>query len=503
MYVYKSLSPDDINVVLFQAIKHNNVVFNTTFGTESNGIIINTASYADNESLYKSINYNFLNKDLTFNLEYYNIGNTLKNIANDYAVISIDKSYYQNNIVPGTVNFNGIIDDTIGNLYDTSYFNTINSTSFFQSILDSRLLSYWNFSDVIDNGIYNFVTKQYDGTSNDVEFGYHSSSYSGLWSARFNTTNSYIKFSNNSIHDIEDFAVVTYLHIQDKPISGTISDVNYNIISKQNGLGKYPFDIYYNPSKSTITADVFDGHQLYSTSVNISTGYSQSSGMSIPLIYQYSASNGIYLYNLNNSSSTTFNNLDSIDNNGNIYVGYNESSSNVARTDIDISKILIIKGNLTSTQRDYIKYNIISPFVGNVFYKSGILVLKNIKYIGNINLIDNNGTSLFSYSASWINSMLSSSNQISFDGNKDITEMEINCTISPSEYNYTYNPSVFINNNQQNGIKPKCTSSYFRPYITEIGLYNDNKELLVVGKLSQPIKKLDKLDLTFVVKYDL
>jgi len=46
------------------------------------------------------------------------------------------------------------------------------------------------------------------------------------------------------------------------------------------------------------------------------------------------------------------------------------------------------------------------------------------------------------------------------------------------------------------------THSDFRPYITTIGLYNDAGELLVVGRTSRPIKNDDKMDMSFVVRFD-
>ena len=46
------------------------------------------------------------------------------------------------------------------------------------------------------------------------------------------------------------------------------------------------------------------------------------------------------------------------------------------------------------------------------------------------------------------------------------------------------------------------THSAFNPYITSIGLYNDEKELLAVGKLSRPIKKPKEYDISFTVRFD-
>ncbi len=42
----------------------------------------------------------------------------------------------------------------------------------------------------------------------------------------------------------------------------------------------------------------------------------------------------------------------------------------------------------------------------------------------------------------------------------------------------------------------------FKPYVTEIGLYSENSELLVHGKLAKPIKLSDDIETTFVVRFD-
>jgi hypothetical protein len=46
------------------------------------------------------------------------------------------------------------------------------------------------------------------------------------------------------------------------------------------------------------------------------------------------------------------------------------------------------------------------------------------------------------------------------------------------------------------------TGSDFRPYTTTIGLYNEAKELLVVGKLATPYPIPSNTDMTFILKWD-
>jgi hypothetical protein len=46
------------------------------------------------------------------------------------------------------------------------------------------------------------------------------------------------------------------------------------------------------------------------------------------------------------------------------------------------------------------------------------------------------------------------------------------------------------------------TGSFLRPFITTIGLYDDNMNLLVVGKLPQPIKSEPDIPITFILRFD-
>jgi len=51
-------------------------------------------------------------------------------------------------------------------------------------------------------------------------------------------------------------------------------------------------------------------------------------------------------------------------------------------------------------------------------------------------------------------------------------------------------------------VKDFATGSAFQPYVTTIGLYNDNNELLMVAKLGKPIALSSDTDMTFIVRYD-
>ena len=48
----------------------------------------------------------------------------------------------------------------------------------------------------------------------------------------------------------------------------------------------------------------------------------------------------------------------------------------------------------------------------------------------------------------------------------------------------------------------EATHSEFATYVSTIGLYNDQDELLAIGKTAKPIKNDKELALTFVVRFD-
>ena len=59
-----------------------------------------------------------------------------------------------------------------------------------------------------------------------------------------------------------------------------------------------------------------------------------------------------------------------------------------------------------------------------------------------------------------------------------------------------------IQSDQYPELSDITTGSLWKPYVTTIGLFNENNELLVVGKLGQPIRMSDETDTTFILRWD-
>lgn len=115
--------------------------------------------------------------------------------------------------------------------------------------------------------------------------------------------------------------------------------------------------------------------------------------------------------------------------------------------------------------------------------------------------------------------------QISWKSNVPIYTYTYNIKLSDYEYNYTFNPTaqsgsylfdndgeVITTPSEHTGsrylgttgiLADNVTGSYFTPYITTVGLYNDANELIAVGKLAQPLPKSADTETTIQIKLDI
>jgi hypothetical protein len=144
-------------------------------------------------------------------------------------------------------------------------------------------------------------------------------------------------------------------------------------------------------------------------------------------------------------------------------------------------------------------------FMGNIFYAHGLVVITNQDYID----------------------LFNTSFTCSFQNEHIVYENEVRCIVRESDYNLSFNPSLLKYGGQyivpESGsntivtgssnfytltgsldgvVKDFATGSFFQPYVTTIGLYNDEDELLMVAKLAKPIVLSSDTDMTFIVRYD-
>ena len=107
---------------------------------------------------------------------------------------------------------------------------------------------------------------------------------------------------------------------------------------------------------------------------------------------------------------------------------------------------------------------------------------------------------------------------MSFSSSYKIFETQYKATINENEFNYSLNPSIITGSqiptvfsgsdiiweNTASIGKPRdfSTGSYFEPYITTVGLYDENYNLLAVGKLAEPLQSSPTTDTTILVNID-
>lgn len=134
--------------------------------------------------------------------------------------------------------------------------------------------------------------------------------------------------------------------------------------------------------------------------------------------------------------------------------------------------------------------------VGNVFYSEGLIVLTNP-------------------SASWHQQLLSGSVasgsspfvKIEFDGSYHIKSMIALCRMNPGDVNASNNPTYYSADSTgkrwANHTVDVQGNVGITTYVTAVGLYNEERELVAVAKIAQPIRKREKDDIDIKLRMDL
>jgi hypothetical protein len=127
-----------------------------------------------------------------------------------------------------------------------------------------------------------------------------------------------------------------------------------------------------------------------------------------------------------------------------------------------------------------------STKVGNIIYEAGLVIFTN-SGSGAINSFNN---------PQW-------------ESSTTLYETQYKCTIRANEFNYSLNPSLLTTYGSGSILasgsatyKDFVTGSDFSPFVTTIGLYNDNQELLAVAKLAQPLLTSQTTDTTILINLD-
>jgi hypothetical protein len=197
-----------------------------------------------------------------------------------------------------------------------------------------------------------------------------------------------------------------------------------------------------------------------------------------------------------------------IDMNTGIIYFFDEGDVPFTNLVVDIENRILTFTGLIATLEE-----LVVPNVGNVFYSHGVITLTKETEIGaeREDAFDNF--------------------DLSYKSTITIYENEFLLVVGEDEFNASTNPSSYIETNVETGSinntfegtrkfrnsdkyqKPEFgvyeysssidpTGSYLAPYITTIGLYDNNMDMVAVAKLATPIKSMPDLPVNFLVRID-
>ena len=182
--------------------------------------------------------------------------------------------------------------------------------------------------------------------------------------------------------------------------------------------------------------------------------------------------------------------------------------------------VTLTTGSLTYTDDGYsnlvITQSGVETILGNIFYDRGMIVLTNDI---------TSGSSFTEY-------------DLDYRSTQTIYENEIFLSVNEGEFNVSTNPTALTEFEYESGIivtsgsldprnnftqsyfnvtrgiinpvfweyenssSQDQTGSYLAPYITTIGLYDDELNMVAVAKLPEPIKSLPDYPVNFIVRFD-
>lgn len=125
--------------------------------------------------------------------------------------------------------------------------------------------------------------------------------------------------------------------------------------------------------------------------------------------------------------------------------------------------------------------------IGNVIYEHGIIIISK------------------PYKTTYSSASLYDTSNItcSFSSSIILHETQYKCIIRENEFNFSQNPTTISGSKTDGILQDYITGSYFSPYITSIGLYDNEYNLLAVAKLSQPLPTSQTTDTTILINLDI
>ena len=143
-----------------------------------------------------------------------------------------------------------------------------------------------------------------------------------------------------------------------------------------------------------------------------------------------------------------------------------------------------------------------STKVGLIYYDAGIVVLSRTIFDGLTHFISGK-TATVSFRDDHLDDIAAEMRKriinIKFHNTTELNSTIYHCRVAGGDFNYSTNPTYL--SQSQIVVKTSATDDPVS-YVTGVGLYSENGELLAVAKLSEPIKNTPDSDFTIKVRLD-
>ena len=511
---------------------------------DSGSLLVNSANFKEASLMWYSINHLYYKRAgrpfETFGYsDPYAIERTLFDEA---SIISIPQKQFGESIKPGSVKLNltnpallatsmSFIDDGKGNLIDLALPTPVDQELLYLGFNSSTYDKNWtnNFvstedTDIVTTFKVDTIVPEVTVTGKNVWISPKYELPSGSWgNAAHFYEDSYIRIPNKdefNFKQSQDFAISFWLkrdvgtateqYVLSNRTTGTAETLNNKIVNTGDvnvNASQYPFEIYYPADSNTLTCKMSDGGSTSTLS------YTHDVSDRVHVVLQKTGSL-MQLYingSANGSTSTPSGNFH---NNADIFIGSLGLDSNSVGNKGFIGAIdefFIFNKALNSTEIVTLtttSYNTLmttnTNVVGNVFYEHGIIIISDPrpKYgKGNFRMFNDK---VYNYLTGQTQQGNLSGLYLEFNSTVTLYEHEYVCKLKEDEFNFTSNPTIRLDNNVNSDVPKSIVSNdHFAPYITTVGLYSKNGELIAIGKLGTPIKKRDDVDLNIIVRFDI
>ena len=434
------------------------------------------------------------------------------------SVVSIPQNKFGENIKPKSV----FITDNSDYSDSTIHLHDQKVTDEYGYLIANELTgsSFIKSSDVVLNLALDGEFKDYSSYDNRVIDGKYTFGESGANIGKVvnltdQTQSIRVRHSSNFnvLNKNDNWAVSFWANIPEQGISGRnifnliqkrnaytyIDDANNEKV-KSDGTGQYPFDLsFYSEEHPSLAGQLFLRASDGKSTINISSSTAYNDGEFHHYVINKSGSEiSLYIDGANEvSSSYEFRGL--VNNDRDLLIGSRNVENTEANFSGSLGQLRVHRTGLTDNEISSLADNVSSGSalqrkeVGYVFYRQGVIVTTDPRP---------RYQNIFLGNGDW--DYTNKDYQLDYRATKTIEEVSVLCEINRGEFNVSSNASLRVGGTaEDNRLINMVTGSDFRPYITQVGLYNDTGDLLAIAKLGSPLKKRQDVDVTINVKFDI